>query len=321
MNIVISVDVEAHRVIDEISGATNDSLGAILDILAEYGIRATFFVDIPEVHRWGREFLRATCHRLLAAGQDVQLHVHPHHASGDNSRWLLSEYTFEEQEGILSAAINDFEDLTGQKALVFRAGGFGANDATLDVLRQKGITIDSSYLWTRPGSAIRPQRSEPSAYRGVVEVPLTPAVVMGSLKRPLRCSSLDFNWLPLFIIEKLLMQMKRAGQTTAIILMHSSSMYVRVGRQRLVYRKANEARFRRLLDFAVRNGLEPRTIREVAQPRPERCEPVVLKGAFNQYVVLLYQAVIGCGISARFRLFLAVHVVFAAVVLYALTTL
>ena len=317
MRLLISIDVEAHRVIDEITGPFRDSLGTILRILGENCVHGTFFVDVCEVRKWGREFMRTTCTRILSAGHEVQLHVHPHHTSGDNSRWLLSEYSPEEQETILSQSISDFEDLTGKLPTAFRAGGFGADNATVDILAARGIRVDSSYLWRRPGCVIRPPRiSETSNFRGVLEVPLTPAVVLGTRKRALRTSCLDFNWLPMFAIERLLIGMRRDGQTAAVLLMHSSSMYVRVGRTRLWYRRGNERRLRRLLSFATLQGFSICTLSESVEVPSTEPEPAVLQGFVSQYLVLLYQAVVGFGISGKFRLFIVANAIAGAVLAY-----
>ena len=109
MRVYLTIDVEAHRSIREISGEGQNSLGAILTILRESDCLATFFVDVCEVAKWGLEFMQATCKQIAADGHRVELHVHPHHATGDNDRWLLSEYTREEQLIILTKAIADFE--------------------------------------------------------------------------------------------------------------------------------------------------------------------------------------------------------------------
>jgi len=142
MNLLITVDVEAHRVIEEITGTQSDSLGDILASLQRFGYRATFFVDLCEVPTWGENFMREVCHRIRAAGQDVQLHAHPHHVSGDGKRWLLSEYTREEQARILDYAIEQYRKFMGTQPRAFRAGGFGANRDTLELLAERGVAVD-----------------------------------------------------------------------------------------------------------------------------------------------------------------------------------
>jgi peptidoglycan/xylan/chitin deacetylase (PgdA/CDA1 family) len=304
MKLFLTIDVEAHRVIDEIAGSRADSLGTILRLLNEEGAAATFFVDVCEVHKWGREFIRTTCDRIQAAGHDIQLHVHPHHATGDSRRWLLSEYSSNEQEKILDDSVVEFQVLTGKYPSAFRAGGFGADESTLRILAQRGIACDSSFLWRRPGCNLTPPYiCAPSHYCGLLEVPLNAAIVLGTRKRPLRVSCLDFNWLPIWAIETLLLAMHRAGHKSAVVLLHSSSMYVRIGRTRLWYRRANEKRLRRLIRFAIKQGYACVPMSGNGAAQPKDAPVVVLQNPVSQYAVLFYQALIGFGISRKFRWF------------------
>src|SRR5450432_4116900 len=52
------------------------ALPATLQILSEYGLRATFFVEPLFAYRFGVEPLREIVGLILAAGQDVELHLH-----------------------------------------------------------------------------------------------------------------------------------------------------------------------------------------------------------------------------------------------------
>tara|TARA_R110002110_G_scaffold414983_1_gene647345 strand:- start:31204 stop:32199 length:996 start_codon:yes stop_codon:yes gene_type:complete len=52
-------------------------LGAILDILDDYGVRATFFVETLNTAWFGPDEMRDIAQELHARGHEVQLHVHP----------------------------------------------------------------------------------------------------------------------------------------------------------------------------------------------------------------------------------------------------
>ena len=324
MKVYITIDIEAHRSIQEIQGAGQDSLGTLLTVLRETACRATCFVDVCEVSRWGFDFMKATCLRIAADGHRVELHVHPHHTTGDNGRWLLSEYTCEEQIGILTKAVADFQELTGRKPLAFRAGGFGANEDTLTILRNLGIEVDSSFLWRRPGCHLRPQnKAEASEYLGLIEIPLTPVVLMGTKSISRRVSSLDFNWIPLFALKRLYIELERSGSKTAVFLLHSSTMYVRTGKKRYWYRRRNERKLRALIQFlqdrqAQFHVMGSRDLADVSGNAMEFTpEPVVLNGLLIQYVVLLYQAAVGAGISKKLFGFLIANILgfLAAIIL------
>ena len=53
MRVLLTIDVEAHRVVDEISGKRHDSLGRVLSLLEAHSVKGTFFVDLCEVETWG----------------------------------------------------------------------------------------------------------------------------------------------------------------------------------------------------------------------------------------------------------------------------
>ncbi|MGB3745233.1 MAG: hypothetical protein WBD11_12015, partial [Xanthobacteraceae bacterium] len=53
-------------------------LGFFLESLAEFGARATFFVETLQTAYFGDEPMGGIARRIAAAGHDVQLHLHPH---------------------------------------------------------------------------------------------------------------------------------------------------------------------------------------------------------------------------------------------------
>jgi hypothetical protein len=58
-------------------GGQEHGLGFILDSLAEFGVRATFFVETLQTAYFGDEPMREIARRIADAGHDVQLHLHP----------------------------------------------------------------------------------------------------------------------------------------------------------------------------------------------------------------------------------------------------
>ena len=323
MRVLLTIDVEAHRVLDEISGQGRDSLARILALFSAHGLRGTFFVDLCEVDTWGSDVMRRTCDTILLGGHDLQLHAHPHHSSGDSKRWLLSEYSQQEQKTILDKAIERYQAYTGTLPHAFRAGGFGVNDATIDLLRSAGVSTDCSFMWGSPGCNITPSRkSVPTLYRGITEIPMTPIIALGTAHMPLRIAPLDFNWQPLFVLKDALSSLRYCGTPVAVLLLHSSSMYVRIGARRLLYRPAHEQKLAQLLEFIHLHGIQPVTISEatrdlelVANDMPNETF-YVTRSLAVQYSVLLFQSVIGFGISARFRAFAIANVVLLAGVVY-----
>jgi peptidoglycan/xylan/chitin deacetylase (PgdA/CDA1 family) len=321
MNILITVDVEAHRVIDEISGPHSDSLGDILACLDRFGCRATFFVDLCEVPIWGENFMRQVCHRIRDAGQDVQLHAHPHHVSGDSKRWLLSEYTREEQAPILDYAIDQYRTFMGTRPLAFRAGGFGVNRDTLELLAEKGIAIDCSLMQGWRGCDLSaPIAGAPFVLHGVREIPLTPATLLGFPGLPLRIGAIDFNWIPLFAIKRILNRLRSEKAPIATILMHSSSLCMRLGSKRFPYRPSRLRKLERMLNYFREERFAVKCVAD--------CEPLGLwergyttpiayveKNFAVQYLTLLFQSFVGATFKRRFAYFIGANAFVAAVVL------
>jgi peptidoglycan/xylan/chitin deacetylase (PgdA/CDA1 family) len=322
VKVLLTIDVEAHRTIDEITGEKHDSLGDILHLLSEWGVKATCFIDVCAVERWGRTLIQSVCDRLTQGGHDVQLHVHPHHYTRDNARWLLSEYTRSEQERIFEYSFAQFEALTGRKPTAFRAGGFGLNDDTIDILRSRGVQVDASYMYLKKGSSISPERiGAPSRFRGLIEVPMTPAITMGTRSRPLRSAPIDFNWLPLFVIKGILRTCRSRGSPVAVVLMHSSSMCVRVNRTKVVYRRSHFRKLGKLLRFLREEGFEHTTFSELSFDQMIQSDGggdmgvYVERNPVVQYVTLLFQSFKGVGISPRFALFFYGNLLVGLVVL------
>jgi len=313
MEVLLTIDVEAHRNRQEISDGPQDGLGNILEIFRHAAQKATFFVDLCEIPTWTLDFMSSICQRLLRDRHDVQLHAHPHHVSGDLKRWLLSEYSRQEQNEILGYAIEQYKREVGSIPRAFRAGGFGINDDTIDLLREHGIVFDSSYLYRHDHCEITPTEIDrPSKYRELVEIPVTPVVTLGTRRYPIRVAPLDFNWLPLKILQTSLMRLREQSLPYAVMLMHSSSLFRRTGRSKLQYRADNEEKLRRLLDFLDHEGFGTSTfnlIDPVSSVRSPAARPaVVINNPLNQYAILLYQSEIGKGISTRIRVFRMTHV-------------
>ena len=315
MQVLLTIDVEAHRVVDEITGPKHDSLGRILSLLAPYGVKGTFFVDLCGTNTWGEEVVRGACNRIMEGGHEIELHVHPHHSSSDARRWLLSEYSYEEQRVILREAIERYSQFVGAAPYAFRAGGFGLDDNTVELLRSSGITIDCSYMWRRDGCEIRPlSKGLPSLYRGISELPMTPVIALGTRRRPLRVGPLDFNWLPLFVLKAALTRLRAASAPVAVLLLHSSSMYVRFGKKQLFYRRENEEKLEELLAFLRAGDFQTATVKEAAEHLRWDTEGRIddgvdlAHGIPVQYAILLFQSIIGFGISGKFRAFLLANI-------------
>lgn len=314
MKVIITIDVEAHRTRDEITGGDFDSLGDILVAFQEQSIQATFFVDTCEVATWGREYIENVCRRIQGAGHDLQLHAHPHHFTGDSKRWLLSEYSREEQEKVLEFAFREFETMTGNRPIAFRAGGFGLDQNTLEILAQRGISIDSSVMVARPGCYVQTTPiGAPTLCNGFRELPMTPVYTLGNRRFPLRVSALDFNWLPQVVIRRAMRSLRAQGAPVVVLLLHSSSLCRRTGARTFTFSRGKKRKLRRLLSWIRNEHMEVATVSELPDEifgRPAPGEVAYRESNLVfQYWILLQQSLTGAGFNRKFALFLTANVI------------
>jgi hypothetical protein len=149
-------------------------------LLAEHDLKACFFVDPMPALVYGLDPVRRMVEPILAAGQEVQLHLHSFWkgvADGAEPRYELSGLPFEEQLALISQARDLLVAAGAPEPIAYRAGSYAADEATLDALRTLGIRYDSSHNGSHhpwPSALpLDPRQIVPVEVRGVVEVPVT----------------------------------------------------------------------------------------------------------------------------------------------------
>lgn len=153
-------------------GSRSFGLPLIVDILKEYGLPATFFVEPfnDELGHPGQT--EPVCQYLLDRGQDVQLHIHPNHkhyglfqASRPHPRTdNLADLPAEQQRALLAEGAQRLQSYTGAYPAAFRAGNMAASEETLRQLEAVGIYLDSSYSFPFLGGQCR--FADTTAYNG-----------------------------------------------------------------------------------------------------------------------------------------------------------
>ncbi len=141
---------------------------ALLELLGEAGVRATFFVlgKVAEAHpNLARE--------IAAAGHEVGTHGYSH-----ESLEVMSVATFRDE---LHRSVEMLRQQTGQPVLGHRAADFSVSSQSLHLLEQlgeEGLTYDSSIFPIRhprygvPGAWRNPHRIRCASGRMLVEFPL-----------------------------------------------------------------------------------------------------------------------------------------------------
>lgn len=154
-----------------------------LDMLRRHGLKATFFVDPMPALVHGRDHVARVVAAILAAGQEVQLHLHPNWTAADladrgaHARFELIEYSAAEQRALLEQARDLLVECGAPMPVAFRAGSYAANDDTLAALTSLGFAYDSSHNGAHhpwPSAIGLPVRQiAPVVRGGLVEVPVT----------------------------------------------------------------------------------------------------------------------------------------------------
>lgn len=200
LNVFFTIDVEVwcdgwHDLDARFAGAFaryvygEDRRGGLplhLRILNDHGVRSTCFVEPLFSGRFGTAPLQEIVGLILAAGHEVQLHLHPewvdecHEAllSGPRAkRQHLRQYTLSEQTQLISIGARWLEAAGAPRPNAFRAGSFAFNIDTLKALERNGIPIDSSYNASLFGatSGLSPDRPLLASERfgDVLEMPMT----------------------------------------------------------------------------------------------------------------------------------------------------
>lgn len=153
-----------------------------LELFARHGLKACFFVDPMPALTFGIEPIKRMIEPILEAGQEVQLHLHPHWTGADiddrsaAARFQLHEYSYAEQLDLIAEAADLLTAAGAPRPIAFRAGNYAANADTLRALAMLGFEYDSSHNGAEAGGHSRiglsPRLIAP-VRDAVIEVPVT----------------------------------------------------------------------------------------------------------------------------------------------------
>lgn len=192
--VIITVDTEGHRGSEPVErliwGKTREGqeygINRIMDICDEFSAKALFFVDVAEAWDYGKDKITEVIYHIRSRGHDVGVHIHPNHIA-DKKRVLLSQYSLGEQREIIKNCTNLFLEVTGEMPIAFRAGTYGANRDTLDILNDEGYIFDFSQFYGQKTCDIVPPVALllPQRYGNLIEIPVTvfKSMQLGKKKR------------------------------------------------------------------------------------------------------------------------------------------
>lgn len=159
-----------------------ESLGFMLETFDHYNTKATFFVECANYFYFGDEPMQTVINRLKAAGQDIQLHIHPVWLTfNDNPE--LGDFpqnddcigrSKEELTRAFSACIDVFQRWVGRKPLAIRTGSLRADENVYHVMRDLGIPMSSNVAMGifQPNEALLSHDSGRHLIHDVMELPV-----------------------------------------------------------------------------------------------------------------------------------------------------
>lgn len=207
----------------------SEALGFILATLERHGLPATFFVETAHVRAFGEAPMRSHVETILAAGHDVQLHLHPvwtswEDGSHDPARRSTDECAAlpaDRLRALLAEGKALLERWTGAPVTAVRAGRFSASRAVLAASAAAGLPV-SSHICIAVESPPEPELAQPGGVipdSGARELPVTcfPDVTPG---RSGGWKPLQVNAISAAEMLAALDALHRAAAPVAIVVMH-----------------------------------------------------------------------------------------------------
>jgi hypothetical protein len=206
-----------------------------LERLAAYGLKACFFVDPMPAEVYGLEPVRRMVAPILAAAQEVQLHLHPCWRSvargvAEGSGFEITCFDEDGQGELVERARSLLIEAGAPAPIAFRSGSYAADTRTLAALVSAGIRFDSSHNGSHhpwPSALpLAPAQIAPVALKGLVEVPVTQIEDAPGRLRHLQLCAVSGEEL-----EAALLHADAEGQPLVTIVSHSFELASRDGRR------------------------------------------------------------------------------------------
>ncbi len=207
-----------------------------LRVLQDHGLKATYFIEPLFSFALGLAPLRDLVSQVQQHGQEVGLHLHPEWLTDPRcknlpqfSGPLLASYSRDVQSHLIKAGLDRLQEAGAGPIKVFRAGSWGANQATLSALAGNGLLMDTSlnaaFPESLPDLPNRQMMQSPTLCRQVSEFPVT-HFLDGTKRdiRPLQITACSFDEFR-FVIDSSIAQ----GRSMLVVVFHSFE-FVRVSR-------------------------------------------------------------------------------------------
>ena len=183
------------------------ALGFLIERLNRYDLEATFFVETVHTSYFPETEMGYYVETLKAAGQDVQLHLHPSwlsfEMSGAEKTASVTDDCSELEEPRLAALItqgcNQIERWTGQRPTGMRTGNFSTAHTVFDAMNKAGLEYSSNICVAvnKPPAAELAVHGGAHLFSGIRELPVTCFTDVGPVGRgklrPMQITALSAN--------------------------------------------------------------------------------------------------------------------------------
>jgi peptidoglycan/xylan/chitin deacetylase (PgdA/CDA1 family) len=261
--IIFTVDVEGvtgKNAVDKmIYGKLEDGneygIPLLIDLLDKYNIKGIFFVDIAEAWDYGEEKIVDVLRYIKGRNHDVGVHIHPDHMKDTNKRFLW-QYDEDEQREMITKCSEFYQKAIGEKPIAFRAGRYGLNNTTLDILDELGYKLDFSEFYGKKNCKISPHITcnKITRYKNIIEVPVTTYKSFGFGKY-FRFDKIDVS---MRLSEfKYIMDKIQGDSSVDIISMFAHSFSFLTWRKHPDNPKFNKkefAKITKMIDFTIKNA-------------------------------------------------------------------
>lgn len=214
-----------------IDGRSN-GLGFLLQSFVRHQIEATFFVEA--LHRWyfTDDPMAKAVEAIKAAGQDIQLHLHPCWTVFRHPNWKdivrkeprqddFAGRSLEDSLALIDQGMESFSDWGLESPTLLRTGSLQHDRNVYEAMAKAGLTVASNIGLAVYRSAV-PEFdvfSGAHLFAGVREFPVLTYQDFGSVRRP-HLKSLTITGSSLREIKHLLWQAYSASLPVAVILTH-----------------------------------------------------------------------------------------------------
>lgn len=254
-SILLTIDTEFYISQEEILGIKGENgIDEILKILDNYNIKATFFIDYFSIKKWGEEIFWIVNDKIKSRGHQIELHLHPYISGGLNYMW---QYDYESQKNFIDSAIEYYKKFNQKSPELFRAGGYSADDSTIQILEEKKFKADLSFQYHQKrckiSSNIFPFVNRIAKINTLWEIPTT---VYKYYFPFVRYNSINLEWCSLLELKEIIEQFKKSSVEHIVIMMHSFALLKRKDRKIVSKSNIRKKRLLKFLDFCIQSGLQ-----------------------------------------------------------------